>query len=379
MNSDMTGVEFVVLGLLAEAPRHGYELESTIAERGLREWTDIGFSSIYHGLKKLEAAGLLTADRAAAGKARKVYSITRQGRERLAREVRDALGVPEALHPRLLMGLANWPALSPGEAQAALAERQAALAAQRDRIVARRAAQRPLPDFVEALFDYALSLVEAEMAWLARTRETMDVADKYDVKKALKALYQPGGKQFEMIDVPEMTYVMVDGAGDPNRAPAYTEAVQWLYAVSYALKFACKAATGRDYTVPPLEGLWWADDPGDFVTRAKDRWRWTMMILVPDFVPPDLFAPALAKAGAKLGTPPASLRREALREGQCLQKLHIGSYDDEAPVLADLHDRLMPELGLAFNGRHHEIYLSDPRKVAPEKLKTILRQPVRPQ
>lgn len=200
--------------------------------------------------------------------------------------------------------------------------------------------------------------------------------EKIDFKKTLKPLYSPPSGRFVEVDVPKLLFLKVDGAGDPNTAPVYREAVEALYSVSYAMKFAAKAALGRDYAVPPLEGLWWADDPASFVTRDKHRWKWTMMIMAPDFAA-ELFGMAAEKAAAKRGPLPASLRLEAMTEGRCLQTLHIGSYDDEGPVLARLHDEVMPALGLAFAGPHHEIYLSDPRKTAPAKLKTILRQPVR--
>lgn len=204
------------------------------------------------------------------------------------------------------------------------------------------------------------------------------MAEKVDFKKTLKQLYNPPRKEFVTVDVPEMPFVKVDGAGDPNTAPVYRTAVEWLYGVSYALKFAAKAKLGRDYVVPPLEGLWWADDPQSFIARDKSLWRWTLMIMVPDFVTRDMFDNAVAKTGRKLGPPPDSLRFEPYAEGLSLQILHVGSYDDEGPVLARLHDEVMPRLGMAFNGLHHEIYLSDPRKTEPVKLKTILRQPVKP-
>jgi len=202
--------------------------------------------------------------------------------------------------------------------------------------------------------------------------------DKIDFRKLHKALYNPPAGEFVTVDVPTMLFVKVDGAGDPNTAASYRSAVEWLYSTSYAMKFAAKAALGRDYTVPPLEGLWWADDPASFVARRKGEWKWTMMIMVPDFVEAALFEAAVAKTDKKLGNPPATLRLEPYEEGLCLQTLHIGSYDDEGPVLARLHDEVMPSKGLAFNGPHHEIYLSDPRKTAPEKLRTVLRQPVKP-
>lgn len=201
--------------------------------------------------------------------------------------------------------------------------------------------------------------------------------DKIDFRKALKTLYAPG-PIFQAVDVPPMAYVMVDGAGDPNTSPAYVRAVEALYGVSYALKFAVRAALGRDYVVPPLEGLWTADDPSAFVRRDKSAWRWTMMILVPDFAPRDLFDQAVRKVRARQGDLPDSLRLETYAEGLSLQILHTGAYDDEGPVLRRLHEIEMPARGLTFNGPHHEIYLSDPRRTAPARLKTVLRQPVRP-
>ena len=200
---------------------------------------------------------------------------------------------------------------------------------------------------------------------------------KVDFKKTLAALYAAPTDRFVSIDVPTLTFVKVDGAGDPNTIPAYRTAIEWLYAVSYALKFAAKSL-GKDYVVPPLEGLWWADDPADFVARRKDRWRWTMMIMAPDVIDRPMFDAAVAKAGRKLGPPPATLRLEPLAEGRSLQIQHVGSYDDEGPTLARLHGEVMPAEGLTFAGPHHEIYLGDPRRTAPARLRTILRQPVKP-
>ncbi|POR51236.1 GyrI-like domain-containing protein [Bosea psychrotolerans] len=200
---------------------------------------------------------------------------------------------------------------------------------------------------------------------------------KIDFRKSLRPLYSPPVGEFVPVEVPQMRFVKADGEGDPNSAPAYRSAIEWLYGLSYAMKFSAKAGLGRDYVVPPLEGLWWADDPKSFIRREKDRWRWTMMIMVPDFVTRDIFESALAKTGGKLGEPPRSLRLEPYDEGLSLQTLHLGSYDEEGPVLARLHGEVMPSKGLAFNGPHHEIYLSDPRRTEPAKLKTILRQPVK--
>ena len=200
--------------------------------------------------------------------------------------------------------------------------------------------------------------------------------EKLDLKKTRKSLFTAPRAGFTAVVVPRVLYLMADGHGDPNTAPAYLRALQSLYATAYAAKFACKAQ-GLDFVVAPLEGLWSASDPASFVARRKHEWDWTMMIMVPDFVDAKLFESSRANAQAKLGELSESLRLEPLEEGLCLQALHIGSYDDEGPLLARLHDEIMPAGGYAFAGRHHEIYLSDPRKTEQAKLRTILRQPVR--
>ena len=201
---------------------------------------------------------------------------------------------------------------------------------------------------------------------------------KVDLKKSLDA-YRARRGEFRVVDVPTMRYLMVDGRGDPNTSRAYADALAALYPVAYALKFASRRQLGRDYVVPPLEALWWADDMAAFTTaRDKSRWRWTTMILTPDWIGADLVAEALAAVGAKRDRPASlgQVRLEAVEEGRCVQTLHIGSYEDEADVLAEMHDRFIPEAGLRMTGKHHEIYLSDARRVAPERLRTILRQPV---
>ncbi len=198
---------------------------------------------------------------------------------------------------------------------------------------------------------------------------------KFDLKKARKELFSAPLKRFVPVEVPPVAYLMADGHGDPNVAPAYKQALESLYATAYGIKFSCKEA-GRDFVVSPLEGLWSAPDPESFTARRKDEWDWTMMIMVPDFVDADSFHAARQKSVAKLGAVADSLRLETLHEGLCLQALHVGSYDDEGPLLATLHDTIMPEGGYRFNGRHHEVYLSDPRKTAPDRLRTVLRQPV---
>lgn len=192
--------------------------------------------------------------------------------------------------------------------------------------------------------------------------------DKVDLKKSLDG-YRAKQGEFRFLDVPEARYLMTDGHGDPNSA-AFGEAIEALYPVAYRLKFASKRERGRDYVVPPLEGLWWADDMDAFTTaRDKSQWDWTLMILVPEWVDEALYAAAEA---------PSRVRFETLSEGACVQTLHVGSFDDEGPVLARMHDEVIPARELVPTGRHHEIYLSDFRRVPPERRRTILRQPVGP-
>ncbi|GAB3435226.1 GyrI-like domain-containing protein [Actinophytocola sediminis] len=200
---------------------------------------------------------------------------------------------------------------------------------------------------------------------------------KYDVKRALKDLYAPKNTTWALLDVPELSYLAIDGHGDPNTAPAYPAAVQALYSVAYTLKFASRRDTGRDFVVGPLEGLWWAEDPTVFTTRAKESWNWTMLLHQPAWLTADQVRAAREAALAKKGLPAiAELRTLTITEGRCAQVLHVGSYDDEGPVLATLHDEYLPANGLREAGQHHEVYLGDPRRTAPAKLRTVLRQPV---
>lgn len=202
---------------------------------------------------------------------------------------------------------------------------------------------------------------------------------KVDLKKQIP-VYSAPRDGFETVTVPPMRYLAVDGAGDPNTAQSYADALATLYPVAYALKFLSKRELDRDYVVMPLEALWWAEDMAAFTAaRDKSRWRWTAMILVPEWLTDEHLGTAIERARAKGDAPSLqALRVETLDEGLCVQILHIGSYDDEGPVLARLHDQFIPAHGLRMSGRHHEIYLSDPRRAAPEKLRTILRQPVEP-
>ncbi|MBT0568164.1 GyrI-like domain-containing protein [Williamsia sp. CHRR-6] len=183
---------------------------------------------------------------------------------------------------------------------------------------------------------------------------------------------------FAQIEVPDRRYLMIDGHGDPNTSAAYAEAIAAVYPVAYAVKFASKRSLDRDYVVPPLEALWWAADMDSFtVHRDKTEWDWTLLSMVPDWISVGLIDDSIAAVRAKGAAPQLDrLRHNILSEGRCVQVLHVGPYDDEAQTLRRLHDEYIPNHGLTMTGRHHEIYLSDARRTAPEKLRTILRQPV---
>lgn len=200
---------------------------------------------------------------------------------------------------------------------------------------------------------------------------------KVDLKKELVAYRAPRGR-FDVLDVPAQQYLMIDGHGDPNTSSEYRDAVSALYGVAYALKFHSKRELDRDYVVMPLEGLWWSEDLSAFTSaRDKSQWDWTMMILVPDWTLPEHLDAARRAVAAKGAAPALGLLRlETLTEGRCVQTLHIGPYDAEGPVLERMHAEFIPGAGLRPRGKHHEIYLADPRRSAPERLRTILRQPV---
>jgi hypothetical protein len=202
---------------------------------------------------------------------------------------------------------------------------------------------------------------------------------KIDLKKELKHLYTPSPMAVTLVEVPDMNFLMADGAGDPNTSPDFQAAVEALYSLSYTLKFMIKKGQGIDYAVLPLEGLWWAEDMEAFSPENpdKDRWQWTLMIRQPEQVNPELFGPALEQVKRKKPLPYlARVRWESFAEGPSAQILHVGPFAEETATIQKIH-AFMKEQGYGFNGKHHEIYLSDPRKTAPEKLRTVIRQPVR--
>ncbi len=200
--------------------------------------------------------------------------------------------------------------------------------------------------------------------------------NKFDCKKELKYLYAPSSKKLSVVEVPPMNYLMVDGHGDPNRSPEYQRAVEALYGVAYKIKFAFKPRA-IDYAVSPLEGLWWVTNMANFSVEHKEDWDWTMMIMQPEWVTIEEFEKARQIVTKKKGIPELSkMRFESFTEGLAVQILYWGAYADEGPTIARMHAYIR-ENGFVTHGKHHEIYLGDPRKTAPEKLKTILRQPMR--
>lgn len=203
--------------------------------------------------------------------------------------------------------------------------------------------------------------------------------EKVDLKRELTT-YRARPGVFDVVDVAPAQFLMVDGSGDPNTAPEYADALAALYPLAYQLKFASKQQLGHDHVVMPLEALWWADDPAAFTSaRDKSAWRWTAMIMVPPWIERDLYDRVVERLAEKQSPARlADVRLQMLDEGLCVQTLHVGPYDAEGPVLQRMHQKFIPTAGLTMTDRHHEIYLGDPRRTDPARLRTILRQPVTP-
>ena len=202
--------------------------------------------------------------------------------------------------------------------------------------------------------------------------------ERIDFKRALGEIYRPPTREVVRVDVPTMNFLMIDGVGDPNTAPAYAEALEALYGLSYTLKFAAKQGDlATDYGVMPLEGLWWADDMSSFATGDKSGWKWTAMIMQPDFITTEMVDEAAVNVIKKKNPVALPLVRfETFSEGYAAQIMHIGPFSEEGPTIQKVHD-FIERSGCQRFGKHHEIYLSDIRRAAPEKWKTIVRQPMR--
>lgn len=200
---------------------------------------------------------------------------------------------------------------------------------------------------------------------------------KSDHRRLLPELYRPSRSSFSSVDVPPLHFLIADGSGDPNTSPEYAGTVEALFSVAFAAKFIVKRRTGgTDLSVMPLEGLWWGDDMERFSVERKGEWRWRMMIMQPAPVDAGVIAEAVASVRRKKELSAlARLRFERFEEGRCVQMVHCGPYADEAENIARLHGHIR-SLGLRLRGKHHEIYLNDPRRTAPARLRTILRQPI---
>ena len=201
--------------------------------------------------------------------------------------------------------------------------------------------------------------------------------EKIDFKKELKHLYKPSAKKVDIVEVPQFNYLMIDGEGDPNTSQSFQDAIEVLYPLSYTLKFMIKRGEiGIDYGVLPLEGLWWADDMSSFSVENKDGWKWTLMIMQPELVTNEMVQEAIEQVRVKKN--PVSLplvRFESFEEGKAAQIMHVGPFSEEGPTVEKIHI-FIEKSGSQRTGKHHEIYLSDIRRAAPEKWKTIIRQPM---
>ncbi len=205
---------------------------------------------------------------------------------------------------------------------------------------------------------------------------------KIDYKKDLKYLYKPSSKNITTVDVPGMNFLMIDGIGDPNKEKSFGESINTLFSISYTLKFMIKKGEieisdkpGPNYAVRPLECLWWADDMTDFVKMRKDKWKWILMVAQPEFINMEMITAAIEKAKKKKPLIHISkMHFNKFEEGKSAHILYIGPYDNEGPTIKIIHKYIVDQGGL-LTGKHHEIYLSDMRRTAPEKLRTIIRQP----
>jgi len=202
---------------------------------------------------------------------------------------------------------------------------------------------------------------------------------KVDFKKTQKELYQPSSKEVVVVEVPEVKFLMIDGMGSPGDSKEYQDALATLYPVAFKTKFLSKAK-GKDYVVPPLEGLWWADDMNDFHSGIRDKWKWTMMIMQPDWITKQMIEEAIEitrKNKPELSELLTKLRIENYYEEKSAQIMHLGPFSEEGPTIDKLH-KFIEDSGGKFDGltqKHHEIYLSDPRRAKPENMKTVIRQP----
>jgi len=212
---------------------------------------------------------------------------------------------------------------------------------------------------------------------LARLEFGWFIMEKVDLKKQLKEFYNASPKEVTVVDIPVMNFIMVDGQGSPNNSSEYIAAIEALFSVSYTLKFMIKKSRKIDYGVMPLEGLWWAEDMTKFSADRKDEWKWTAMIMQPRYVASEDVKVAIEQIKKKKDLPAiAKLRFESFFEGKVAQIMYVGPYSGEGATIAKIH-AFIQNSGYTLSGKHHEIYLNNPSRIAPEKLRTIIRQPMK--
>lgn len=201
--------------------------------------------------------------------------------------------------------------------------------------------------------------------------------DKIDYKKQLKEFYQAKVGKPVVVEVPKMNFLMIDGKGDPNTSQEYIDAIQTLYPVAYTIKFISKKEHGVDFGVMPLEGLWWTENMEDFSVENKSNWLWTAMIMQPEIVTRETYDEAIQQVAKKSPVSLDKIRFEPYDEGRAAQVMYVGPYANEGPMIQELHAFIRQQGGVfdGVNKHHHEIYLGDPSRTAPERLKTIIRQP----
>ncbi len=217
--------------------------------------------------------------------------------------------------------------------------------------------------------NYLLTWAELEFGWF--------IMDKVDLKKQFKEFYNSSSREVTVVDVPTANFLMVDGQGSPNNSPEYIAAIEALFSVSYTLKFMVKKSRDIDYGVMPLEGLWWANNMTKFSADRKDEWKWTAMIMQPQYVTSEDVKAAIELVKKKKELIAiAKIRFESFSEGKAAQIMHVGPYSSEGTTIAKIHE-FIQNSGCTLRGKHHEIYLNTPGRIAPEKLRTIIRQPMK--
>jgi DNA-binding PadR family transcriptional regulator len=373
MVNSLTNAELAILGLLVEQPRHGYEIEQVITERGMRDWTEIGFSSIYYVLGRLETAGLVASSVAAApgrGPARRVHAATPAGHAAWQAAALATLTIPTAAGRPFLVGLGNLAGLPPHAVVAALHAYVAALDERGSALETRRAEVAPAPWFVDAIFDYGEAMLRAERAWVAAFVDRIPTdppnEEEPSVSAAPAATSVPSPARLskmkpfvpELAVLPSRTMAVARTVGDP--AGVGGQVFPALYGAVYGLKFALKKQ-GVEFKVEAPCARWF--NGPDWKSVPREAWTAAWAIPVPD---------GTTELAQKDPAMPVSV--ETWEYGQVAQVLHLGTYAEEEPTILALH-AFIAEQGLEIAGAHEEVYLSRP---GATNQKTVVRYQVRP-